>query len=53
MSIADECYFLPVEINGLMGLLLIMMYSPFGVRADVIFKCNICTFKLDWSESCV
>ena len=38
MSIADECYFLPVEINGLMRLLLLMIYSLFDARIDVILK---------------
>ena len=31
---------LSVEINGLMGLLLLMIYSLFDVRADVILIAN-------------
>ena len=30
MSIADECYLLPVEINVLMRLLMLIIYSLFG-----------------------
>ena len=35
---SNEHYFLPVEIKGLMRLLLLIIYSLFDRRVDVIFE---------------
>lgn len=36
----NKYYLLPVEINGLMGLLLLMIYSLFDGKVDVILIAN-------------